>query len=344
MGTESRRPPNQFIPPVPDPYQYIIFRASEVKDLAVDEPLSISVHDDPAVVGASAPMNAATAAAAAVVAAAAASQTTYAQQALASQQQQRAGAPTPGAGQPATNQTQSANPRHTAHQARRTNSITSATASLETVERALGDLRVGNTVVNVTTNTNPTPPTRGAKPPRRNGAVNATLAARQIPTEDFDFESSNARFDKAALAKSSSSPVSDSPDDASGKEKENVDDSEGSLQQEKKQKQEANKAPAYDPKTSFFDTLSPGPAPDPTSTNGARGRGRGVGRNGRGSSFARTRREEERQRNVATFGEPGGVGLMGPGAYVGGWGRGYGSGGGGGRGRGRNNNALQGTA
>jgi len=39
---------------------------------------------------------------------------------------------------------------------------------------------------------------------------------------------------------------------------------------------------------------------------------------------------------VATFGEPGGVGLLGPGAYVGGWG-GYGSrrgGGGGGAARG----------
>jgi protein LSM14 len=33
----------------------------------------------------------------------------------------------------------------------------------------------------------------------------------------------------------------------------------------------------------------------------------------------RNRREEERERNVATFGEPGGLGLMGPGAYVGGW-------------------------
>ena len=43
------------------------------------------------------------------------------------------------------------------------------------------------------------------------------------------------------------------------------------------------------------------------------------------------KREEERERNVATFGEPGGVGLMGPGAYVGGWG-GYGRRGGG-RGR-----------
>jgi hypothetical protein len=48
----SHRPPAEFIPPVQEPYQYIIFRASEVKDLAVDEPTPRrSVHDDPAVLG-----------------------------------------------------------------------------------------------------------------------------------------------------------------------------------------------------------------------------------------------------------------------------------------------------
>ena len=48
------RPPAEFIPPVQEPYQYIIFRASEVKDLAVDEPEPRrSVHDDPAVLGVS---------------------------------------------------------------------------------------------------------------------------------------------------------------------------------------------------------------------------------------------------------------------------------------------------
>jgi hypothetical protein len=52
------RPPEQFIPPVQEPYAYIIFRASEVKDLAVDEaaqqqPPRRNVHDDPAVLGVS---------------------------------------------------------------------------------------------------------------------------------------------------------------------------------------------------------------------------------------------------------------------------------------------------
>lgn len=50
----SPRPPAEFIPPVQEPYQYIIFRASEVKDLAVDDPTPRrSVHDDPAVLGVS---------------------------------------------------------------------------------------------------------------------------------------------------------------------------------------------------------------------------------------------------------------------------------------------------
>jgi hypothetical protein len=48
------RPPAEFIPPNPEPYQYIIFRAAEVKDLAVDEQtVQRSVHEDPAVMGVS---------------------------------------------------------------------------------------------------------------------------------------------------------------------------------------------------------------------------------------------------------------------------------------------------
>ena len=41
-----------------EPYQYIIFRASEVKDLSVDEPAPLrSVHDDPAVLGVRIPLH-----------------------------------------------------------------------------------------------------------------------------------------------------------------------------------------------------------------------------------------------------------------------------------------------
>jgi len=42
------------MPPVQEPYQYIIFHVSEVKDLVVDEPAQQqcrNVHDDPAVIG-----------------------------------------------------------------------------------------------------------------------------------------------------------------------------------------------------------------------------------------------------------------------------------------------------
>jgi len=47
----------------------------------------------------------------------------------------------------------------------------------------------------------------------------------------------------------------------------------------------------------------------PAERGRARGRGRG-----------RSRRDEERDRNVETFGEAGGIGLLGPGQYVSGFG------------------------
>ena len=74
MGTETRRyafrsirstrfcnltrnrPPEQYIPPIQEPYQYIIFRASEVKDLSVDDPVQAPprrTHDDPAILAVS---------------------------------------------------------------------------------------------------------------------------------------------------------------------------------------------------------------------------------------------------------------------------------------------------
>ncbi|KAJ7141469.1 Scd6-like Sm domain-containing protein [Mycena epipterygia] len=57
MGTESRRSA-EYIPPVQEPYQYIVFRVSEVKNLSVDEASAPrrSVYDDPAVLGAPAPV------------------------------------------------------------------------------------------------------------------------------------------------------------------------------------------------------------------------------------------------------------------------------------------------
>jgi protein LSM14 len=161
--------------------------------------------------------------------------------------------------------------------------VHTATASMETVERALGDLRSGSTE----------PGGRGSRRGGRNGGEKGPGPA--VPTTDFDFQSNNARFDKVGLK-----PQRDGED---------VHAADGDEEEEEI---------AYNPQKSFFDSLTPsrgGPG------GGERGRGRGRG--------GRSRRDEERDKNVATFGEPGGVGLMGPGAYVGG----YGGRRGGGRGR-----------
>ena len=52
---------NEFLPPNPKPYDYIVFRATEVKDLVVERRvedlnaalLAGGVHNDPAVIGVS---------------------------------------------------------------------------------------------------------------------------------------------------------------------------------------------------------------------------------------------------------------------------------------------------
>ncbi|KAF8912223.1 Scd6-like Sm domain-containing protein [Gymnopilus junonius] len=305
MGTEQRRPPNQFIAPVPDPYAYIIFRASEVKDLSVDEPPATqhNVHDDPAVLGAGgpakpyspypAPQHPANGATPipqgqpqSYAATAQANQPAPVVPAPQSSQQPTASQPPPSAARPpataANGNTRRPNPVHT------------AAASLETVERALGDLRVSSANANTTHST-------------RGGDVEL-----KVPTTEFDFESANAKFDKSAIG----TPTA----------------------RRRRAEKAADKVEtAYNPQKSFFDSLSS------SSANAASGSAGGQGRRGRGGAAGggRNRREEEREKNVATFGEPGGVGLLGPGSYVGGWG-GYGrrggrprrGGGGGGRGGG----------
>jgi len=182
-------------------------------------------------------------------------------------------------------------------------SVQTAAASLETVERALGDLRNSTADTNATTSVN----NRGGGGRRGGGNASRDIKVGdlRVPSTDFDFEGSNARFDKTAVAP----PLSAKTDGSI------VEDGEV---------QEDDAHRAYNPGKSFFDSLS-------SSTQAQLPAQRGSGRGGRGG--ARNRREEERERNVATFGEPGGVGLMGPGAYVGGWG-GYGRRG---SGRGRRN-------
>lgn len=57
MGTENRAPPEDFIPPQERPYDYIVFRAAEVQNLALDvdaRPVPQSAFNDPAVLSVSA--------------------------------------------------------------------------------------------------------------------------------------------------------------------------------------------------------------------------------------------------------------------------------------------------
>jgi len=122
----------------------------------------------------------------------------------------------------------------------------------------------------------------------------------------------NAKFNKAALARQeATATLADgiaSPNES------------GSTPSNDSNASEKKKEPAYNRQRSFFDSLSSSTSTPPSGPGGVGGRG---GRRGGAGGAGRNRREEERERNVATFGEPGGVGLMGPGAYVGGWG-GYG--------------------
>ena len=172
---------------------------------------------------------------------------------------------------------------------------------METVERALGDLRV-----NGGGQSNPTHSTRGGRRGHPRGGRATETEQITVPATDFDFQSSNAKFEKAAR-----SAVPSKDDTVNG------DTSENNGEGQEGEKDQVGLA--YNKSASFFDSLSSS-ADAPTPVGGGNGTGRG--RRG-GGNMGRNRREEERERNVATFGEPGGVGLLGPGGYVGGWG-GYG--------------------
>ena len=180
-----------------------------------------------------------------------------------------------------------------------------AAASLQSVQRALGDLRVS--AGDAATPNSSGPQGRGGAGGRRGGGGRGGSRAAdggeatKVPLTDFDFQSSNARFDKASLA--TPAKAKSSNDEGSDEEEE-----EGESAEKKE-------AVAYNPQKSFFDSLSSSNAADANRGGGNPGRGRRGGPNA-----GRMRREEEREKNVATFGEPGGVGLLGPGGYVGGWG------------------------
>jgi protein LSM14 len=117
----------------------------------------------------------------------------------------------------------------------------------------------------------------------------------KVPATDFDFMGSNAKFDKAALAAASSKANStvNGDEGTNGSDDDKV-SGEASREDEK--------PIAYNPSKSFFDSLSSSTHPS-IAAGGENGRG---GRGRRGGASGQSRRDEERERNVATFGEPGG--------------------------------------
>ena len=202
--------------------------------------------------------------------------------------------------------------------------VRSASASMETVERAIGDLRIStnNNVPMVTTNGGPRGHHRrggrgrGVQQGGITGGRNAPVPVA-LPKEDFDFERANSKFDKASLFPSASSTHGTS--EVGGESPE-----PGQIIEERK---ESTKF--YDKSRSFFDDISSDSKgktlEDADAVSGGRGRG-GSGR-GRG----RSRREDERNKNLSTFGETGMN--AGTGTYWPGGGNGGGGGGGGFRGR-----------
>ena len=113
---------------------------------------------------------------------------------------------------------------------------------METVERALGDLRVGSTVG------------AGRGGGRRGHSRHGEAKDIKVPTTDFDFQGSNAKFDKSAAGPRKS------PKDAGEEETGPPDET---------------KEKAYNPQSSFFDSLSSSTHSPPPTRGGGGGRGGG---------------------------------------------------------------------
>ncbi|KAK7533918.1 putative G2/M phase checkpoint control protein Sum2 [Phyllosticta citribraziliensis] len=162
---------------------------------------------------------------------------------------------------------------------------------------------------------------RGGRAPRRGGFRDQQVKPVEVPTTDFDFETSNAKFNKQDLVKEAI--ATGSPVGTPGEEPESLNGTNGTAEKEK----ETVVIPGapYNRTTSFFDNISS----ELKDREDARGR---LG----GQEF----RNEERKKNLETFGQGsvdnyrGGYRGRGRGrGYRGG--RGFGRGrGGGGRGRG----------
>ncbi|KAG8967241.1 hypothetical protein FRC03_010316 [Tulasnella sp. 419] len=275
LGTENRRPADEYLPPNDTPYEFIVFRAAEVKDLAVERappppPQQRSVLQDPAVIGASgggAPVP---------------------------QPPPQAPAPpvasstpvpakTPEVEQPKTEAVVApvaqSGPANAHNQARPTNSrerssasVRSAEVAVDNVEKAMGDLRIASQT--------------GGGGGRRGGRSGGEhiRGPGVVPNTPFDFARSNAKFNKASVLTPSganSTSATSSPALA-----------EASTSQSTDGESDKPASKFYDKKKSFFDDIS--------SDSRAKTEGEGVVT---GAAAARQRREEERNRNLNTFGE-----------------------------------------
>ncbi|KAF8329755.1 Scd6-like Sm domain-containing protein [Cantharellus anzutake] len=201
--------------------------------------------------------------------------------------------------------------------------VRSASTSLEAVEKALTDLRVSaqplrtsHPVINGYRGQHPRRGGGGGRG-RGYGGRGGAFPRVRIPQEDFDFVEANSKFDKAALY-AAKSPLSVGTLAPSGADSADIPEP-GQIMEEKKEPRKF-----YDKSRSFFDDFSSDA--NVKDIDARRGRGRG----GRGMG----RRDEERTKNLTTFGETG-VNLGG--GY---WLGGRGGGRGGFRGRRRPYNAI----
>ncbi|KAG8901083.1 hypothetical protein FRC01_009933, partial [Tulasnella sp. 417] len=233
MGTEHRRPAHEYLPPNPKPYDYIVFRATEVKDLNVERHAAdlqtAMLNDDPAIIGASSgvqppPSQAAAPQAQAPVAAAPATSTTPAEPAPAPGPAAATVVPAAAATEPgkANGQQQPQQPRNVANvrqqqtqrQVSRDGSIRSAEVAVESVERAMDQLRVGEgddeqqalatIVAPQQQQQQPSTERRGGGGGRGRGRRGghhgpAIKGPGVVPDTPFDFNRANAKFDKASL-------------------------------------------------------------------------------------------------------------------------------------------------
>lgn len=121
-----------------------------------------------------------------------------------------------------------------------------------------------------------------------------------VPTQEFDFAESNAKFDKSKVAREAGAILDDSDSDSDS------DDDDSHAQQASRRRSSAAQSPKvdkevyYNKATSFFDSISSDLKPE--SVSGGR---MGGGSGGGGARGGRQWRDEERQRNMGTFGEDG---------------------------------------